>query len=265
MRMPAPVKRAIAHAKPVVPADLWPLFRTLRSLRGSGPVIGLPAFHRALVLSAHPDDESLGCAGTIALLADCGASVTLLTATDGEATKGAPFPTDETARRRRAEIEQAAAVLGATSRSLGLADGALDERVSELAAVLRGTIAELGPDVVFVPWLLDGHPDHRAVADALAAAVANADDPLERLQVWGYETWTALVPNRIVDITSVIERKRGALNAHETAALAFDLSASEGLARWRSMQSLGGRGWAEAFLAFPAARYRELAARLRSP
>jgi len=254
---PTLIRRAIARAKPAVPADLWPLYRTVRSLHGSAPVIGLPLFDRVLVLAPHPDDESLGCAGTIALLADRGAIVTILTVTDSDATKGAALTRDDIARRRRSESARAAAIIGATPRYLGLPDGGLPERVRQLENLLRIAISEIGPNVVFVPWLLDGHPDHRALADALAAAMNDTDDGAER-QVWGYETWTALVPNRIVDITAAIERKRSALKAHVTASLAFDLSACEGLARPRAMHSLSGRAWAEAFLAVTPAQCRKL-------
>jgi LmbE family N-acetylglucosaminyl deacetylase len=226
-------------------------------------VIGLPRFDRVLVLAPHPDDDSLGCAGTVALLADRGAIVTILTVTDGEATKGAALTREEIACRRRSESARAAAIIGATPRYLGLPDGGLLERERELEGLLRIAISEIGPNVVFVPWLLDGHPDHRALADALAAAMNDADNGAER-QIWGYEVWTALVPNRIVDITAAIERKRSALKAHATASLAFDLSACEGLARWRAMHSLSGRGWAEAFLAVTPAQYRELAVTLRT-
>jgi N-acetylglucosamine malate deacetylase 1 len=261
MRVPAPLRRALPRARTVIPADLWRLARTMRSLRGSEPVIGLPPFRRALVVAPHPDDETLGCGGTMALMADRGASVTVLTVTDGEATKGSRISPDDTARRRRAEAMRAAAVAGATPRFLGLADDGLPEQVVELTAALRAAIADLAPEAVFAPWLLDGTPDHRAVAKALGGALdgAGADG---RPEVWGYEVWTALIPNRIVEITSVIARKREALAAHRTASLTFDLSAGEGLGRWRTMQSLGGRGWAEAFLATSADQYRALAAEL---
>lgn len=262
MQVPAPLRGALSRAKTIVPADLWPLLRTLRSLRGEGPVTGLPGFRRVLVVAPHPDDETLGCGGTMALLAEKGASVTVITATDGEATKGARTPPEETARRRRAEATRAAAVAGATPRFLGLTDGALSQQGSELSAALRAAIAELDPEVVFAPWLLDGTPDHRAVAEALVEALADpggGGGP----EIWGYEVWTALVPNRIVEITTVIERKRAALASHETASLALDLSAGEGLGRWRSMQSLGGRGWAEAFLALSPDGYIALAAELQ--
>ncbi len=221
-------------------------------------MVGLPSFGRVLVVAPHPDDESLGCGGTMALLADTGASVTILTATDGESTMGATGPPEQTARLRRAEAERAAAAVGAAPRFLGLTDGGLAEQRAELTAALRTTIAELEPEAVFAPWPLDDGSDHRAVADALADAVDNASET----QVWGCEVWTALVPNRIVEITSVVARKRAAVAAHETAHLALDLSASDGMARWRSMNGLAGRGWAEAFLALSAAQYRALATEL---
>jgi LmbE family N-acetylglucosaminyl deacetylase len=193
----------------------------------------------------------------MALLADQGASVTVVTATDGEATRGSRVSPEETGQRRRAEAERAAEVAGVTPRFLGLADGRLSAQMEELTEALSAAIAELEPEAVFAPWLLDGTPDHRAVANALAGALTNGR-AARQPEVWGYEVWTALVPNRIVDITSVIERKRAALAAHETAALALDLSAGEGLSRWRTMHSLGGRGWAEAFLASSAEQYQTL-------
>jgi len=197
----------------------------------------------------------------MALLADRGASVTVITATDGEATRGSPVSPEETARRRRAEAERAAAVVGATPRFLGLPDGRLEAQVVELTTAFRAAIAELEPEAVFAPWLLDGTPDHRAVANALGGALADGGADA-RPEVWGYEVWTPLVPNRIVEITSVIGRKREAIAAHRTASLALDLSAGEGLGRWRTLQTLGGRGWAEAFLGTSADQYRALSAEL---
>jgi LmbE family N-acetylglucosaminyl deacetylase len=259
MHVPASLSRVLPRARTLIPEDLRRLARARHSLGGARPVTGLPRFRRVLVVAPHPDDETLGCGGTMALLADRGASVTVMTATDGEATRGSRASPEETARRRRAEAERAAEVAGVTPRFLGLADGRLSEQMGELTAALSSAFAELDPEAVFAPWLLDGTPDHRAVADALGGALSNGGENRQP-EVWGYEVWTALIPNRIVDITSVIERKRAALAAHETAALALDLSAGEGLGRWRSMHSLGGRGWAEAFLASSAEQYQALRA-----
>lgn len=257
MPLPRLLARLVARAKPVVPDAAWPTLLTLRSLPGDGPVVGLPAFDRALVLIAHPDDEAIACAGTIALLADAGAAVEILALTDGEATIGSPFSPEETARRRRAELDASARLLGATVTTAGLPDGHLPDQVEAVTAAVDVALARTAPDVVIAPWLGDGHADHRAVARALAACALDPD-----LQIWGYETWAAVPHNRLVDITDVVERKRAAIAAHETGALAFDLSSGLGLSRWRAMHGLLGRGYGEAFLASTASDYVALARRV---
>lgn len=248
--------RLLARGKPLVPDALWPLLLTLRSAAGDGPLVGLPAYRRVLALAAHPDDESIGCAGTLALLADAGAQVTVVFATDGEATIGAATDPAETGRRRAAEAREACRLLGVTDvRFLGRPDRGLAALAPELGADLGRLITQTRPELVLLPWFLDGHPDHQALSTALAQA-----GPLGAVHVWGYETWTPLPANRIVDVTSVIGRKQASLAAHVTAALAFDVTAASGLARWRSLHGLMGRGYAEAFLAAPAADYLALAA-----
>jgi LmbE family N-acetylglucosaminyl deacetylase len=260
MRVPRVVARAMARAKPAIPDALWPVLLTARSVLGDGPLVGLPAFRRVMVLSAHPDDESLGCGGTMALLADAGAEISLVIATDGEATRGSARTGEETARLRREEAEQAGRILGADTRLLGHPDGGLPGRLDEVAKDLATALDERRPDVLFLPWFLDGHPDHQALSDALALVPRLP----EGLEVWGYETWTALVPNRLVDITTVIDRKQAAIDMHQTAAQAFDLGAGLGLSRWRSVHGLLGRGHAEAFLALRAGRYLAVTAAARA-
>lgn len=255
MSLPRPLARLVARAKPRIPAAVWPTLLALRSLPGDGPVIGVPAFDRALVLVAHPDDESVACAGTMALLADAGTAVTLLAATEGEATIGSPHDPAETGRRRRAELERSASILGASVECLALPDGHLAEHRAAMADAFAEAIGRLRPDVVFAPWLGDGHRDHRAVAFALADALRRSE--ADR-QVWGYETWAAVPHNRLVPIEDAIDRKRASIAAHVTASLAFDLSSGLGLSRWRAMHGLLGEGHGEAFLATDRQGYLEL-------
>jgi LmbE family N-acetylglucosaminyl deacetylase len=259
VRLPRVAARAVARIKPMVPDALWPLLLAMRSVPGAGPLVGLPRCRRALVVAAHPDDESLGCAGTMALLADGGARVTLLVVTDGEATKGSPHAAARTAALRRTEGERSAAILGATISFLGFPDGRLAAGIAGLAAALRAAVDELAPEIVFLPWFLDGHPDHRAVSDAFLIAAEHVNPSVE---AWGYETWTPLPPNRLVDITASYDRKVASLAAHATAHLAFDVDAGLGLARWRSLHGLLGHGYAEAFLAAPVHDYAALGNRL---
>jgi LmbE family N-acetylglucosaminyl deacetylase len=108
----------------------------------------------------------------------------------------------------------------------------------------------------YTPWFLDGHDDHRAVNLALARCRFPAG-----VEVWAFETWTPLPANRVVDISSVLDRKEQAIAAHRTAHQAFDPGAVVGLNRYRSLHGLLGRGHAEAFLAAPAPEYVALVER----
>src|SRR5262245_10454423 len=155
MGLRAQLRRMLPGARAAVPAGLRRHVRALRSLRGDGPVTLRPKLGRVLVLAPHPDDESLGCGGTMALLAEDGAEVRALIATDGEATRGAALAPEQIAERRRAEATEAGRAVGATVDFLGLPDGALSERSDELAARLREAIEKYEPEAVFAPWLLD--------------------------------------------------------------------------------------------------------------
>jgi LmbE family N-acetylglucosaminyl deacetylase len=231
---------------------------------GEGPVVGLPALRRALVLAPHPDDETIGPGGTLALLAAAGTAVTVVVVTGGETTPGTGLPPEQIVRRRAAEATQACARLGLSAPMfLEHPDGNLCRRLPAMAADLTALLTSTAPDAVFLPWFGDGHPDHQALTDALALTARDPDAAPNldaKIEVWAYETWTPLPATRLVDITAMIDAKRAALEAHVTARAAFDLDAMTGLNRYRSVHGLAGRGWAEAFLVAPVHRYLEWAA-----
>jgi LmbE family N-acetylglucosaminyl deacetylase len=257
-RMVAPTRHAllrrVARAAPRPPERLLPaLLEIAASLSHAGPSLLPPAARRVLVLVPHPDDEAIGAGGLMALLADRGARVEALLATDGEATIGSALPPDEVARRRRAEFMASVGHLGAhVAGMLGLEDGALALHRDELVAQVHTAIARARPDLVLAPWPFDGHPDHRALAEVAAEALlldgwssGGGASPA----LWTYEVHTPIpAPTHIVDVTDHIARKRAALEEHTTAAGAFDLTACLGLARWRSLATRAGRGAAEAYL-----------------
>ncbi|MBI5941527.1 MAG: PIG-L family deacetylase [Caulobacterales bacterium] len=121
-----------------------------------------------LAIHAHPDDiETLG-AGTLALLAESGHAVTLVTLTAGEGGATDTTP-DETARIRKAEAASAAAIIGACYRcgdlpDLGVfSDDASRRRVTELIRWAR-------PDIVITSSPADYHPDHEATSQLVRDA-----------------------------------------------------------------------------------------------
>ena len=146
--------------------------------------------------------------------------------------------------------------LGVTSLTpLGLPDGALADHLPTLASALDAAVRRTRPQVVFAPWVLERHPDHRAVPAALARTTT-------QVEVWGYEAHTPLHPTHAVPLAdAAVAAKRRALAIHAaTAGLAFDLEATLALARWRSLATRAGVGYAEAFHAVPAAELAELVA-----
>ena len=165
------------------------------------PVVDLGALARrpVLVVAAHPDDEVLGVGGLLAGLADLGADVRLLWATDGEASH--PGSTADLAARlagvRRAEAEAAMAALGlgsAAREHLGLPDGGLPAREDRLAAALADRV---GPDdVLLAPWAGDGHPDHEACGRAARRAASTAGASLLEYPVWAWH-WAEPADPRI--------------------------------------------------------------------
>lgn len=138
---------------------------------------------RVVVVTPHPDDESLGIGGTVAMLAAQGAQLRFVSLTDGEA---APCPTDDLAAVRRAELARAACALapGSTVVRCGLPDGQLSDSGAALRSVLT---AELRPgDLVFTTLDGDGHPDHDAAGAAVRAVAADVGAELWWFAIWAW-------------------------------------------------------------------------------
>lgn len=236
---------AITRLRPVAPPPVRSAVLYARSLAGKGPLVARPGVGRALVVAPHPDDETIGCGGTLAGLASRSCQVLCVLASAGEASVAERQPgLSATAFVRRSKAEEACRVLGLSPpRFLDLPDGALERRHDALRARLGEIVADFDPQAVFAPWPLDDHPDHQAVAAALAAVPMAAS-----VEVWTYEVWSTLPANRIVDISDCWDVKVRALRCHQRGHRDDDLSAHLALARWRSLFGLDGQGYAEAFL-----------------
>lgn len=197
---------------PGTPEDAWA--RT--GLPVEAPALDLTGIRRLLVVSAHPDDETLGAAGLLARLHAAGATVRVLVASDGEAShpRSPTTPPAVLGRRRRHEMTAATGHLAPGGRIdwLGLPDGRLARHEAELAAavgravdgMVGGTVGgsvggsvggtvggevDRGPGTLVVsPWHADGHPDHEAVARAVAAGIAGCGTPSIHLEfpVWAW-------------------------------------------------------------------------------
>jgi LmbE family N-acetylglucosaminyl deacetylase len=181
---------------------------------------------------AHPDDESFGCAGALALAHDAHRAVRLLVATRGEAGTPDGVPDEELAARREDELRCAAARIGLDEVTLldGFADGGLAEApFAELVDDIALWLSDRRPDTVitFGAHGVTGHPDHVVIGSATRWAVERlAEDGIAPRSVFviapvfgpGTKRYD-LSPEEgaathRIDITNVVERRIGALECH---------------------------------------------------
>jgi N-acetylglucosamine malate deacetylase 1 len=208
---------------------------------------------RVLVVSPHPDDESIGCGGTMHRHTSEGASVRAVFLTSGER-GGHGRPAAETARLREREAETAAAILGlARIEFWREPDGALRAR-QLVVDRLRRIVETWAPDVVYVTHDQEMHPDHRAAARIARFAMDASPGDRPAPALLGFEVWTPLQRiDTIVDISDHIDAKAAAIRAHATQChvMRFD-EAALALSRYRGeMHSWPGGDYAEIFRKYP--------------
>ena len=198
---------------------------------------------------AHPDDESVGCAGALALAHAAGKTTRLLVATRGEA--GIPDGSDDPrfADTREAELICAARSIGLDEVSIleGYPDGGIAERpfdllVDEIATWLDSRRPQAV--ITFGPHGVTGHPDHVAIGSATRWAVERlAESGLGPNAVYVISPIYEPDGNRYdlsaeemgathrIDITDVVDRKIAALECHASQADAAErATALKGLA-----------------------------------
>ncbi|WP_343517619.1 PIG-L deacetylase family protein [Sphingomonas sp.] len=211
-----------------------------------------------LVVAPHPDDEVLGCGGTIARLAADGHDVHVAIVTRG----AAPRYREADVERVRQEAAAAHALLGvARTHYLDHPAAELD-RVphAELNAAMGALFGEVEPDTLFLPFVGDIHLDHQLVFRS-ALVAARPHSWAYPTKIYTYETlsetnWSAphvepsFVPNVFIDIHETLERKLDAFACYRSQCRTFPNERSpEAL---RALATLRGatvhRQAAEAFL-----------------
>jgi len=183
-----------------------------------------PPRGRVLLLAPHADDDVIGAGGTVCLHAAAGDPVHVIVAYSGLSgdPEGHHSPAEYLALRKR-EALAGGAHLGLTSYEFwdypeGHEPSPVDWR--NAARRLAERIAELAPDQLYAPWVGEQHVDHYALGRAARMALSLIDF---RGEAWGYEVWTPLVPTKIVDVSSVYERKVAGLSEHKSQLEYHDL------------------------------------------
>ena len=180
-----------------------------------------------LVLAPHPDDESLGCGG---LLAMAGRRAAVLVVTDGTGShaNSPSYPAERLRALREAEAESAIAALGLPGERLQflrLRDTAAPTAGPEFDAAVAAIVTALrrfGCGLLLATWRHDPHGDHVAVHHMAQAAARRAGVPHLAYPVWG---WTLPPEQELagpapigwrLDITAALPAKRRAIAAHRS-------------------------------------------------
>ena len=191
-------------------------------------------FHErhVLVVFPHPDDETFGKSGLIALYTQAGTPVTLVCGTLGQMGRnmGKPFFANrETLPTiRKQELHHACMALGIHDlRLLGLRDKTLEFEDSEmLEDKIEEVLREIRPSVLLTYYPQHGvHPDHDALSAAAVKAVTRL--PLDERPVIYASPVTKNArqelgpPSFELDVTSVLNVKLAAMRAHRSQSEAM--------------------------------------------
>jgi LmbE family N-acetylglucosaminyl deacetylase len=210
---------------------------------------------KLVVVSPHPDDETLGCGGTIARFAGLGAEVSVLVVSGHLP----PLYDREVFEISRKEAEAAFGILGVTDSEFLTIPATLvkDTPVAKLNGQIGGFIRSKAAEMVLIPFP-DRHVDHRVIFDACVVA-CRPTHPAAPTAVLAYETlsethWNvpgiepAFVPEFFIDVTRHMPKKKAALECYASQishAPSRSIEASMALARFRGSQN--GCCYAEAF------------------
>lgn len=188
-----------------------------------------------LVVAAHPDDEALGCGGTIARHARNGDKVHVLFLSDGVASR------DEGHRDadiRNDAAETAGKVLSVTSVSYGsFPDNQMDSvPLLDVVKFIHKHIEDIQPNIIYTHHHADLNIDHQIAAQAtMTACRPQKGHPVKEIYAFEVPSSTewqnptksdAFIPNIFVDISDDIDTKIKALEAYDMEMRPFPHSRS---------------------------------------
>jgi LmbE family N-acetylglucosaminyl deacetylase len=210
---------------------------------------------KILIIAPHPDDEVLGCGGTIANHTKRRDEVHLCIVTKGYT----PDWSKEFLKNRPKEVEKANKILGIKKTYfLDYPTVKLDTiPQKELNESISNVVNEVDPDIVYIPHKGDLNKDHRLVFETSLVVTRPGNHKIKR--ILSYETLSEtewgqpiepFIPNVYVDISETFVTKIEAMNAYESELKQYphprSLEIIEALAKKRGSEV--GVKFAEAFM-----------------
>ena len=208
--------------------------REVRSTFATAPVAefeDLAGAMGVMIIAPHPDDESLGCGGLIALASRRGVPVTVVVMTDGTASHpdSPEYPAPRLEALRIEELRAALKELGQQHANIVLLrfpDGRMDAGGPQGDAAvqkLRDLIDRENIGSIYCTWDEDPHPDHQA-SFAIARRVSDAKPSL---RFFAYPIWALDLPDDQeiarslgdvyrLNVSAVLEAKQRAIACHRS-------------------------------------------------
>ncbi len=230
---------------------------------------------RVLVIAAHPDDEVLGCGGTIARLAQEGNNVCITIMGEG-ITSRYPQPEEASStllENLQSQSREVAKILGAQDIVLHkLPDNRFDTvALLDVVKIVEEVVASCRPEIVYTHHGGDLNIDHQVINRAVLTATRPMQDQLVR-EIYAFEVpssteWSfhrlgpTFKPNVFEDISGTLDVKIRALSQYQTEVRPFphprSLEALRALARrWGSVVGCEAAEAFELIRALPARNHR---------
>ena len=177
--------------------------------------------NKVLIVAVHPDDETLGCGGTLLKHKDNKDEIHLLIATSLDK-KHSYY------EKREKEIDQVSKRYGFNSvHNLRLKTMRVDEySMSELVIKISNLINNIMPNIIYLPFIHDIHSDHKKIFEAAFSCTKSFRYPFLK-KIYMMETLSetefapsltnsSFCPNTFIDITKYIEKKIEIMNIYQS-------------------------------------------------
>jgi len=204
---------------------------------------------KILVISPHPDDETLGCGGTILTHKDMGDKIYWLITTNIDVKNGW---NKDIVEKRQKEIKAVAEMYGFEKTfKLDYPAAKLDTiPIQEIIESISKVIFEIKPEIIYLPNRSDVHTDHQITFKAAYSCTKNFRYPFIK-KILMYETLSetefapalpenTFIPNVFVDITNYFEKKLEIFKIYKSEVMEEPLPRSldsiKALARYRGSQ-----------------------------
>lgn len=172
--------------------------------------LSITADTKCLCLSPHADDESIGMGGLISLYPK---NFDIILLTDGR--KGIKdIPEEEAVKVREEEFKCALDAAGGVNDYKFLR--VKDKNLMNCYDMFQ-SIDLKKYDYIFLPNIIDQHPDHKAASLLLKRHIESGAEIKPDLKICFYEVWSTLgLVNAFVDISEVIESKKAMINCYKS-------------------------------------------------